>query len=723
MRTTDVKLDPLLGDTGGGSLSADITFSGILPDSGAPSLTADAKISRLCYNGYCYKDINLQGIYDNNVITGNLQISDPSLTLGMEGKYNLSNKGKQDISIKALLSDFSPSATRLTDRWGNARFRASIDANLKASCINDAEGYLSLTGFSMTSDTVAYTIDNIFLKSGYEADGTHFLSFAGDFGSASLHGSFDHSTLYESIMEALRRKIPAAPWLPQHRLHTDNHFTLHAWMSNTDWLEKIFQIPFRLNGHLELKAGIDDTSGRLGLHCTTPAFVYDGTRYENCAFHVSSSQEDTLRLSLSLTTLTEKGTRPHLQVDARAAEGLLLTTLTWDNRAARRASGILHTSTNFLVDAITGEASALIGIKPSEIRLGDTTWDILPATITYRKDNVVIDHFAARHGEQHIIIDGIASKDVSDSLIVDINDLDIEYVLEMVNFHSVDFGGKATGKALILAPFGDFSASAKLNVKEFTFENGHMGTLYASVDWDKTEKQINIDALADDGPEALTLINGYVSPSRNFIDLDIKAQGTSIDFMHSFTGSFLHDIKGQTQGMVTLAGPLNNINLTGELIVNGEATMTPTNCKYFMTNDTIRFIPDDIILPNVPIIDTYNHKGILSGGIHHRHLTNLSYDLYIDADNLLAFNTHEFGEDGFYGTVFGTGNVAIHGRSGELRILIDITPQKNSTFTYNASNPDAISNREFITWHDVTPSADDSLMTFSARNLTIGNTS
>ena len=84
-----------------------------------------------------------------------------------------------------------------------------------------------------------------------------------------------------------------------------------------------------------------------------------------------------------------------------------------------------------------------------------------------------------------------------------------------------------------------------------------MGILNAYVDWNKKEKQIDIKAVANDGPTKSTLINGYVSPERNYIDLEIQAIGTRIEFIKSFTSSFISDINGEARGAVRLYGPLS----------------------------------------------------------------------------------------------------------------------------------------------------------------------
>jgi hypothetical protein len=109
-------------------------------------------------------------------------------------------------------------------------------------------------------------------------------------------------------------------------------------------------------------------------------------------------------------------------------------------------------------------------------------------------------------------------------------------------------------------------------------------------------------------------------------------------------------------------------------------------------------IPDEIELHNMRIVDALGSEGTLSGGIHHEHLTNLSYDLFVRADNLLAYDFNDFGESTFYGTVYASGDVSISGHGNDVIINCNVTPQPGTVFVYNAASPDAISNQEFITW-------------------------
>ena len=101
----------------------------------------------------------------------------------------------------------------------------------------------------------------------------------------------------------------------------------------------------------------------------------------------------------------------------------------------------------------------------------------------------------------------MATPNREDSIVADLKDVDVAYILNLVNFHSVDFTGKATGKAVVKSIFQDPDAYAKLDIQDFTFENGPMGILHAFVNYNKEDEQIDIRATADEGPGRQTYIN------------------------------------------------------------------------------------------------------------------------------------------------------------------------------------------------------------------------
>ena len=695
LAASDIALGTLLNDSRLGDVSASLSLSGSLPKGKRPTVTAEGEVSKFAYNGYTYSNININGSYADNTVKGSLIIDDPNISLVAQGEYADLGKGKQ-LVVEAQLDHFRPSVTRLTDKWGDAVFSSSITADLQASGVNDSKGVVTIGHFRMQSSSDTCTINNLQVRGGFDSH-EHYLVMESDFGYAMLTGHFNYSSLVSSVTSQIGRHIPVIA--PKNKDYEgDNNFTLIAHLNSTKWMRPLLGVPLDIRRPLLLRTNVSDASKTMVVECEAPLFIYDGATFSHANVNLHS-HADSLICSAEVKKHQDNGDILDLSTRCNAADNLVDMSLGWLNEGKSR--GCLNATSSFGKNS-QGVTYAHVVVKPSDLTIGDKTWLVKSSDIHYTPKHIDIREFTIAHDRQHIIVNGTASASKSDSLHIDLNGIDVRYVLDLVNFHPVDFDGSASGKALIVAPFGDMSAHADLTVRDFLFERGRMGVLSANVNWNKQESQIDIDAIANDGDDARTIIKGYVSPKRDYIDLGIQADSTHIDFMHSFTESFISEIDGRAVGKVRLAGPLSTINLTGQLVVNGSAMISPLNCRYTLDNDTVTFVPDEIELKNAVIRDAYGNAGYVNGFIHHKHLTRLSYDLEVAADNLLAYDIRSFGDDTFYGTVFADGTVGIHGRSGYLRMDIDVTPRHGSTFVYNASTNDQISNQEFIKWNDVT---------------------
>ena len=695
LAASDIALGTLLNDSRLGDVSASLSLSGSLPKGKRPTVTAEGEVSKFAYNGYTYSNININGSYADNTVKGSLIIDDPNISLVAQGEYADLGKGKQ-LVVEAQLDHFRPSVTRLTDKWGDAVFSSSITADLQASGVNDSKGVVTIGHFRMQSSSDTCTINNLQVRGGFDSH-EHYLVMESDFGYAMLTGHFNYSSLVSSVTSQIGRHIPVIA--PKNKDYEgDNNFTLIAHLNSTKWMRPLLGVPLDIRRPLLLRTNVSDASKTMVVECEAPLFIYDGATFSHANVNLHS-HADSLICSAEVKKHQDNGDILDLSTHCNAADNLVDMSLGWLNEGKSR--GCLNATSSFGKNS-QGVTYAHVVVKPSDLTIGDKTWLVKSSDIHYTPKHIDIREFTIAHDRQHIIVNGTASASKSDSLHIDLNGIDVRYVLDLVNFHPVDFDGSASGKALIVAPFGDMSAHADLTVRDFLFESGRMGVLSANVNWNKQESQIDIDAIANDGDDARTIIKGYVSPKRDYIDLGIQADSTHIDFMHSFTESFISEIDGRAVGKVRLAGPLSTINLTGQLVVNGSAMISPLNCRYTLDNDTVTLVPDEIELKNAVIRDAYGNAGYVNGFIHHKHLTRLSYDLEVAADNLLAYDFRDFGNDTFYGTVFADGTVGIHGRSGYLRMDIDVTPRHGSTFVYNASTNDQISNQEFIKWNDVT---------------------
>lgn len=693
METVRFNIGSLVNDNKLGHISANLNVHGSSKD----NFAAQGRVYDFDYNGYKYRSLNLNATYRNKRLEGKANIDDPNVQLTAIGTF-VNNGAKPNLQLKANIAHFEPNTLRLTDKWQQTAFAANIACDIKGSDINNADGSIELHDFAMRGPETEYNINNVSVKTGYN-NGNHFLDVDSDFGTIDINGHFSYNTIVRSVLNMVAAKLPTIPGLTHKPQREFNDFTLNASLNSTEWMNRLLGIPLEIHRPLNISGEIDDKNEKINLWCDVPSFTFNGNRFSDAFINVESPS-DTLKADIRIKKLADRGKYMALHLNAGASDNHLNTSLSFSNNERHPLKGIINSSTVFAKDE-EGVSTAYIDVLPSRATIGDTTWHVAPSSIIYSKNKLQVNSFSVSHDNQMLAINGTATKSENDSLLVTLNDIDVSYVLNLVNFHSVDFLGMASGEARIAGAFSEKPLlSADVIVKDFKFETGRMGTLYANVGYNHEEGNIEINAVAKDEDNRWTDINGYVSPKHNYIDLAIDAHRTRAEFMESFCGSFMDNVNADINGNVNVVGPLNNINLVGKAVVDGSVRLSALNTTYWMRGDSVTFVPDEIKFKGDTLYDRNGNIGIMTGSIYHKHLTNLSYALKVKAKNLLAYDTHSFGDNTFYGTAYVTGDCDIKGKSGEVVIDIDAVPEKNSILVYNAADQSSIGSTDFITWKD-----------------------
>lgn len=695
LETKGIDIRRVLDDGRFGLLAAHLHVDGTIPKdrNRQLSLIAKGNIDRIDYNSYSYRNLTLDGEYRDGTASGTFAIDDPHAKLRLQGSVRPSPVS-HSVHLTADVDRLNPQALHLYAKWPGAVFTFHADADFQGSSPRNTHGSLDVTGFSMQAPGDSYACDGFHLRAEQGRDGNH-VTLSSDFASVDITGQYDFASLPQSLANLIGSKLPTLPGLPRLSGHGDNDFRFQASLLKSDILNKMLGIPLEISKPVTAWGNINDHTHELNMRCDVPSFSYDGTRFRN-GFLRLATVNDSLKATASVDRLDADGHTLDLRLDATAIDNTLSSILSFNNNRQRRFQGNVDMDTRFFKNA-DGHNAAHVTFHPSSILVGDTTWTVQPSDVVYSNNRLAVDHFSVEHNSQHITVAGFGSAESSDSLYVDLKDIDISYILNLVNFHSVGFSGRATGRAYVASLFNRPAGRAHLTVDDFRFEDGRMGVLAAQVDYDQEEGQINIDAIArEDGRK--TDIQGYVSPRKNSIDLAITAHHTRGEFLESFCGAFMDRTDLSVDGTLHVVGPLSSINLVGKMTAEGTARVIPINAVYRLEGDTITFVPDEIRFENDTVRDRHGHLGIINGTVHHRHLTNFTADLGISTSGLLVYDFD--GSDGstFYGTVYGTGGCNLRTRSGEMAIDVDVTPDEGSQIVYNVSSPESVSNSDFIHW-------------------------
>lgn len=696
INSSNINIRELTDNQRFGNISLKLDFNGIINNNKLNKISLKGVVPLFDYNNYSYKNITINGSYEKDIINGKLALNDPNGNIDIDGRMNISPKNFM-ANIEAKANQVNINALKITNKYPQTNFSFVLSTNFTGKDINSLNGRIDLKDLKMVSDKLNYALEEFNITAQNKGN-THVVNLHSDFADAQIEGFYQYQTLYNSVLSLINSRLSTIPGLPKSKGITKNNFTINATLYKADWLNHFFNIPLDVTHPITIAAKVNDKEQDIDLTLTANNFVYAGKEYQEGWLNITSPG-DSLCVKTNISSVNSQGTKLDLGLNAIAIHNQLSTQLSFNNNQDKRLKGEINADTRFLKNS-NGVSTAAINIKPSTIMIGDSTWTVEPSTVNYSKDLLAINNFKISHKEQYLNINGNATKSLNESLQVDFNDIDVDYILNFVNFTAVSFGGQATGHAFISGALSSKpEAFATCDVKQFTFENGPMGTLAANVLWNSKEEQIEIDAIANEADDKNTFIEGYVSPKRNYIDLDINAQNSNLAFVESFTKSFMKNVNATGKGSVKLSGPLNMLNLTGKIEANGSLDITSLNTTYYLKNDIVTFIPNEIRFENDSIYDRNGNIGIVKGTLHHKNLTNLTYDIGIKAKKLLAYDTHTFGENTFYGTAFVTGDCNIKGKSGEVVIDVNGTTEKGSILVYDVSNKNSLSDNSFIHWN------------------------
>jgi len=663
-------------------------------------------IGRIDYNGYSYRNITADAQADGKRYAGKLSINDPNADASVEGIVDL-EQAIHCIHLTADINHITPSRLKLfTGKLADADYRASLSANISGNDLNHATGEVNVNRFSMASATQSYALDSLRLKAGTTAKG-HYVVMHSDFGSGLLYGPFDYRSLAQSVENVIVRKLPSIVHLVPFRYRpvSGGGFSVAAVIHKADWAKAFFNIPVQLADTLRLTAQVSAQGNTVDAQLRAPCLYYGDRELRNVSALVETI-DGKLHAKAALRNMVTAARGTDLSLDMLAGNDQLQASLDFDNHAtAQRFHGQLRSQVSF-DETADDHSEAVLELLRSQFHVGDTLFEIRPSTLTYSKKHLAVNNFYVGSDHQSIRLDGVASASPNDSITATLNHVNVPYILNLVNFHSVDFGGAVTGFAHIKQLFDKPDIGSQLRVDNFMLEGGRLGTLFANARWNTSLGQIDIDAEARDtvGNNPLTIkprttiVKGYVSPKRGDIDLDMQLHETRAEFVGNICSSFLDNFNVSASGNLRLWGSLKKLNLTGDVIAHGTTDVKPLGTTYSLHDADVKLTEDAILFDNDTITDRYQHHGILSGAVHHQHLSRWNYDIDVSANNLLAFDTHADDGSSFYGRVFGTGSAAIKGGSGNVTIDVNVTPDKNSEIVYDISSPEAVGAHDFIHW-------------------------
>lgn len=706
----NLKLGNLLnlsGENKGTTLSLETNVTGTIPGKDRQlKLVAAGLINNLIHKGYEHRNMHFDATIDGNSYSGGLSMDAPHGEAQVQLQTAM-QQGRRTLSCTAQVKDFAPHDMNLTKQYEGERFSGNIDAEFSDIDPNKLQGELRLTDLEVASEKDGtLRIGDVLLSSNVTENMEHLL-VTSDFLNVKADGNFNWKTLPASFMRPVRQNLPSLFQTGSRQTQpSGNDFAFQVQLQDTVLFERLLDTDLRLPRKSTFVGTISDAIGQISMQMHIPQLQMGAQELQNLECRAESGSSS-LQTSMQCVRII-KDQPVELNLDAYAINDKVTSRLRWDNKREVSHTGDISMTGTIHRD-LSDSPTINARMNESRIVIGDTLWQIKPATIRYHDKVVDVADLSISQAQRHINIGGRISELDSDTLKAELADIDISYIMDLVNFHKVDFDGKTTGSIYATSLMKKPLADAFLQVKDFTFNAAKMGDMDLYANWGKQERAIVLEAdMKGPIPQHRTQVSGTIIPGKGAEDglnLNIKTNHIDLSFLRKYTEGIFSDLEGRASGWARVFGPFKLVNLEGDMFVNEmKMHVMALGTDYRLAGDSVTLRPDNIWVRNAHVYDQVGmpgmneHMATVNAHMMHDALKDLRFDINIDARDFLGYNFPHQGSMNFYGTVYADAQVHMSGEPGTVNIDVSATPMSGTTIKYNVATPGTVTETEFVTY-------------------------
>lgn len=665
-------------------------------------------------------DLNLNKYGEEIELT--LQASSDEMKVIVDGNALLAGKSTQ-IDAEVGLLKFNPAAFGLKGKMADCDLSGRLSVNtignnadniLGSIELNDLD-FISRDGRQLSLSDLKINIDSISsLQNSCPSTFAREVKVECDWLSARLSGNIFPSKLGKEIKGMISAVFPTL--LPSEKMFQTegdalNDFAFDFNIKGVSAPYVFFETPVRPLIDIPISGYIDACEGKASLTLNTPHLQQGKNKLmRNIKLSLDlDSSLGTALMNAGLIFPAKKG-EAEIAADIYAVHDNINMNIGINPTMESVVKGSLGLTACFYRAPASskpyGDLSVSVDILPSAVTVNDKAWSIAKGDVTYSGKQISVRNFLIRHDDQYVKIDGCASESSDDALKIKLNDIDLDYIFNILNINYVSFGGMASGEVVgsQLLTKTPVARTENLRVKGLSYNGSELGDGDLASDYDALQQKVGIYGVIRDPMtrQRRASIDGGIWVTRDSLSFAFDADKINVGFMRPFVSAFCSDLYGEASGKCKLYGNFSDIDLIGKIKADTVSMKLDfTNTWYHAGNDSVFLSKGLIDIPTLTLYDDDKHTAQMSGWLKHRYFHDPVFSFRLrDAKSLLCYNTTEKINPLWYGTIYGSGHAQINGRPGLIDIDMNMTTEEGTKFFYIISDAEDVEQSSFLTFTD-----------------------
>jgi len=670
------------------------------------------------YRGYNYRNVQMNGVFKENIFDGKLEIKDPNIDFTFDGTLNMKDSIPQFL-FQADLRRLDLGALNLLDQdWV---LSGKVERmSLRARSINDLTGSVMLRDFRILQDgQYVHRIDSFGLISLINERGENRLNIVSDIANGYLQGRFQLAKVFPHLAQLFGRyhpefaeKLGLKP--PDSMVLTDR-YEMELQIEDTRALTRLFTKDLDTLRHVSARASVDGPNGIINAALFAPQLKYKGITTRNLSLNLSLEKETgQYSFILPSTQISAKTRLDSISLNgwlSRDELGIKLLSKDNTNRNAYFVEGIN-------LDAVLSMADSLwqLRFNSSKVALFNEEWLINQDNyVRFGEGFLATKDFEFFSENRRILLDSFnQGRGISFSL----TNFDLNYINRFLNPKKAVCRGKIYDLDVQVRDIFKFQGISAFVATDTVFINQiPYGEVTGNLDMEHANAPLAWKMFLNYQQQKLRvagawLPGGQVAVTVPDVDVTVKpgefqTNVNAVNFPLSIIETFIPGISktsGKMDADARLGGTFSRIGMNGAVnIREGQLQIDYLKAMYHLHNQKITLSEYKIWADGDTIWDaSEKNMALVQGGIRHDHFKRWQIDCTIEStnNNFMILNTLPEDNALYYGQGIGYFKAAFSGSFNQTNIVIDAITGKESRLYIPLSSTTDLKEVTFITFRD-----------------------
>ncbi len=649
--------------------------------------TMNGVVDTLYYKGYNYRNIQMNGTFQQFVFNGKLGIQDPNIDFNFDGSVNF----KDSIPVymfSANLNLLDMKALNLSKKdWILSGQVERI--RMRARTLDDLAGQVTLRKIRLVEEgETVYKMDSLVLASLFRPNGNRRMLLLSDAADAYIEGRFDFAsaprnllTLFSLHYPDLSRQLglPAADSI----INLTDSYDINLRIKNTGNLTQLFAPDLDTLRGITADGSVRAADGKVKFSVRAPWFRYQGVQVDSLTFSwESQNSRASYALLIPRTTLANKQKLDTISLKGSVAPNAFQFSLQSVNTAAL----VNHLSLNGVLST-TPDSLWEIRFDPSNLALFNEQWVMEENNfVRFGRGRIITQNFQLFNTEnQRVLLD---SQNDGRGLVFSLTNFDLKDINKFFTLKDIAYRGKlydfeinvqdvfemrglelsVTSDTLFLneEPYGEITGNFGMQ----SLDSALTGKLFLQ---GKKHQLRIVGAWLPDGGRAVSIPElDLVKPG------EMQLHVTALRFPMSIAERFIPSIS-KTAGVfnadVRLGGPPKRLGVLGTAdILEAQFQIDYLKTMYHIHDQRVTINNYQVWADSVTIWDgSDRNKAFVTGGLRHNFFRDWRLDCNIETEgnNFMVLNTFKEDNELYYGQGIGYFKARFTGSFSKTNIEID----------------------------------------------------